>query len=218
MFEIYRDVAGFEGLYRVSTRGSVKSLARTAQRKDGRKQLVRERILKAPPDTPGYAQVDLHTTDGKTVKKKIHCLVAETFLLRPEGQLEINHKDEIKTNNHVNNLEWVTHKENLNHGTAQRANIARMKPVLQFTKDGKFVAQHVSINAAARAVGTEANYGIYSCCIGKQKTAYGFIFKFKEETSNEIQSKCKQQQNKSADHNKTNIRRPLFGGHVLCRN
>ena len=101
--EIWRDICGYEGLYKVSNFGRVKSL-----------HFGREKLLKAGVSNTGYANVSL--TKNKTKKNfHVHVLVAGAFLPNPEGKREVNHIDGDKTNNRVENLEWVTGSENTRH-------------------------------------------------------------------------------------------------------
>ena len=111
--EIWKDVVGFEGLYKVSNKGNVFSVGR----RDSRGRKCGGRILKPTRTRNGYLKVDLHN-NGKRKTKHIHRLVAETFIPNPESLPQINHIDEVKDNNNVENLEWCTSKDNINHGTS----------------------------------------------------------------------------------------------------
>lgn len=106
--EEWRPIQGYEGLYEVSDWGRVKSLGNDKSRK--------EKILKGKKNTYGYLHVQLRK-DGKGTWKYIHRLVAEAFLENPEHLEQVNHKDECKTNNCVENLEWCDRKYNMNYGT-----------------------------------------------------------------------------------------------------
>lgn len=112
MEELWRDIEGYEGLYQVSNFGRVKSF----DTKDKLDRIRKGRVLKGRKDKYGYIQVGLYK-QGVASKKKIHRLVAEAFISNPENKPEVNHIDEDKTNNIISNLEWVTAKANLNHGT-----------------------------------------------------------------------------------------------------
>ena len=111
--EVWKDVLGYEGLYRVSNKGNVYSVERkdTLGRKWGGVML-----RPSHNNTGGYLSVDLRK-NGTRKKKRVHRLVAEVFIPNANNYSEINHKDENKTNNHVENLEWCTSKYNINHGT-----------------------------------------------------------------------------------------------------
>lgn len=113
--EKWKDIQGYEGLYQVSNLGNVRSVDRII--KHYPKDYFQEgRVLKSALTKNGYPMVILvNHNDRKT--KMVHRLVAETFIDNPYNLPIINHKDEDKTNNRVNNLEWCTHKYNANYGT-----------------------------------------------------------------------------------------------------
>lgn len=120
MEEVWRDVQGYEGLYQVSNLGNVKSMEREITRtlKNGKIStfIKKEKVLKAPLDISGYPRVSLYK-DGKSNFVFVHRLVAQMFLDDVEltTEMQVNHKDGIKNNNHVENLEWCTRSENLKH-------------------------------------------------------------------------------------------------------
>lgn len=177
MSEEWGDVVGYEGRYQVSSMGRVKSLERTFIDKSGRKQTVKERILKPGMDRGGYLIVDL-CDGGKRKRFKVHRLVCQAFHDNPENKPYVNHIDENKTNNAASNLEWSTAKENCNHGTRnERVAKARSKPVEQWTKDGELVKIWQSTHEVQRQAGF--NQGNISLAAnGKYKQAYGFIWKY----------------------------------------
>lgn len=108
--EIWRahpDITGIE----VSSLGRVRSLDKVVPCRGNGTRFVKGRILKLASNGHGYLQVNVKI-DGKFINKSVHRLVAQTFIPNPENLPEINHKDCDKTNNSVDNLEWVTHKEN----------------------------------------------------------------------------------------------------------
>lgn len=113
--EIWKDCKHYEGLYQVSNYGRVKSLERDIVYKDGRKRHVKEHFLIQRVSYNGYLYVGL-SKYGKFKQEKVHRLVAMAFISNPDNKPHINHIDEDKQNNYVDNLEWVTSKENNNYG------------------------------------------------------------------------------------------------------
>lgn len=127
------------------------------------------RVLKGQKNSSGYMQVCL-CKNGKQKTFKVHRLVAEAFIPNPDNLLEINHRDEDKTNNTVENLEWCTRKYNNNYGTR----IKRVsKQVLQLRKDGSLVRVWPSTNEIQRQLHFDSGF-ISACCRGKYHTAYGY--------------------------------------------
>ena len=110
--EVWRDVVGFEGFYEVSNRGNVHSV----KRKDLRGRKIGGRTLKPAYDKDGYLKVILCKND-KRAYKRVHRLVAEMFIHNPNNYPEVNHRDEVKFNNNVENLEWCDTRYNSNYGT-----------------------------------------------------------------------------------------------------
>ena len=170
--EVWKDILGYEGHYQVSDKGRVKSL------KQGK-----EKILKPRKDKDGYLYVCL-CKNGEVKTCKIHRLVGQSFIPNPNNLPEINHRDEVKTNNSVENLEWCSSKYNMNYGTRVQRQSKKLtngklsKPVLQYTKDGKFIQEWKSTRDVERNLGYNQS-AISRCCLGKQKTSYSFIWKYK---------------------------------------
>ncbi|WP_333604075.1 NUMOD4 domain-containing protein [Lactobacillus acetotolerans] len=107
--EIWKPLPGVLGV-EVSTFGRVQTLDRTVPRKSGTYH-VKGRVLKPWDNGNGYLLVHI-PIDGKQAKKLVHRLVAQTFISDPDSLPEVNHKDNDRTNNHVNNLEFCTHEYN----------------------------------------------------------------------------------------------------------
>lgn len=162
-FEEFRDIEGYEGLYQVSNQGRVYSL-------------ITNKFLRLASDRKGYLLVGLHK-NGKTKTCRVHRLVANAFIPNPLHLPQINHISEIKSENHVSNLEWCDNKYNSTYGTKLEK---VSKKVLQFTKDNKFVAEYPSTREAARALGI-GHKEISRCCNGREhyNSAGGFVWKFK---------------------------------------
>jgi len=113
MKEIWKDIKGYEGYYQVSTLGRVKSLDRIVLAKDKRKINYKGKILKLLTARK-YISVSLNKS-GEFKSPSVHRIVAETFIDNPLLKQEVNHMDGNKYNNHVDNLEWCTRKENDDH-------------------------------------------------------------------------------------------------------
>ena len=103
MMEEWRAVPGYEGLYEVSNKGNVRNVRRNT-------------LLRLSKTNNGYIRISLCKNGIKT-GLTVHRLVAELFIPNPDNLPEVNHKDEDKTNNRVENLEWCDHKYNMNYGT-----------------------------------------------------------------------------------------------------
>ena len=158
-----RDIKGYEGLYAVTSCGKVWSYRR-------------QRFLKPNIAGNNYLYVTL-CKNGEHKHCRIHRLVLETY--NPvEGMenLQVNHLDENKNNNCINNLEWLTPKENINYGTGiERRKKTQSKPIYCVELDKTFE----SINVAARELGLNSG-GICSCCKGRLKSTGGYHFRYAE--------------------------------------
>lgn len=118
MKEIWKDCKGYEGKYQVSNLGRVWSIKR-------------QHYLTPNKHTKGYLQVTMMAKNGKMKMEYIHRLVAIAFIPNPNRLPQVNHKDEDKTNNCVDNLEWCNSKYNNNYGThTKRGPIARRIPII----------------------------------------------------------------------------------------
>lgn len=172
--EVWMKIEGYEGLYEVSNEGRVRSL--------NYRHTGEIRILKPAICYGGYLQVHL-CKDGKKKFFKVHRLVANAFIANTLNLPQVNHINEVKIDNRVENLEWCTCKDNINHGTHnQRANEAKTngklsKPVLQFTKNGEFVREWPSVMEVQRVLGFHCST-ISKCCRGERKSYKGFIWKY----------------------------------------
>lgn len=168
--EIWKPVAGYEGLYEVSNTGRVKSTPRCG---------TKGRILKQNVGARGYARVEL--SKGNRQKKHfVHRLVASAFIGPIPDGLQVNHIDENKLNNRADNLNFMTAKENINWGSGRKkCEAAHRKRVACFGCDGTIIAEYQSITEAARATGASLG-GISECCHGKREKLKGVIYKFVE--------------------------------------
>lgn len=185
--ECWRWIPGYEGWYQVSTRGRVRSVDRWVTDNTGRKYLIKGKILKPTRDKDGYLTVNLHR-DGKKRTFKIHRLVAMAWLDNPEGKPQVNHRDEDKTNNSVENLSFMTAKENVTWGTGiERATASKLNGKLSKSvqaidpKTGAVVKEFPSTMEAERN-GFNSSH-ISACCRGERrfKTHKGFAWRYKQE-------------------------------------
>lgn len=179
--EIWKPVKDFEGFYEVSNMGRVKSLSRTVQHKHSGKYTFKERILKPNPVKGGYHQVTLNK-NSKRYSKYIHVLVMQMFVGEKTKGYEVNHIDENVTNNKLENLEYLTPKENNNYGnrtikaTSKLLNGKKSKPVIGTSIDGKTKIEFPSMNEARRqGFGTHISDAIN----GKRNSSGGYTWKLK---------------------------------------
>ena len=162
MEEIWKDIKGYEGLYQVSNLGRVKSF-------HGRTE--KEKILQ-PNNKSKYSQL-LLVKDKKRKIAHVHRLVAEAFIPNTENKPQVNHKDENRKNNRVDNLEWCDCSYNIIYSQG--------KKVLQYDKDGNFIKEWDCMRDAERQLGINCT-NISACCRRKHKcrTAGGYIWRYKE--------------------------------------
>ena len=167
MTEIWKDVVGYEGLYKVSNFGNVLSLNYNGT---GKSKLLKQFYH------IGYRRVML-VKNGIKKKLLVHRLVAEAFIPNPNNYPCVNHKDENRGNNHVDNLEWCTYKYNSNYGTCIARRCSKYwKPVNCYDLHNNLVKSYKSITE------TENDGFIISavaqCCKGKRYTHKSHVFRF----------------------------------------
>ena len=171
MQEIWKDVIGYEGKYQISNLGNVKSLKSF--------DLNGKPIILKTHDVRGYVAVNLYQ-NNKIENALVHRLVAIHFIPNENNYKEVNHKDENKRNNCVDNLEWCTHKYNMNYATQRiRHGINTGNPINQFTLDGFHVATYYSAEFASKISGIDAS-SIIKCCRKKRKSAGGYKWEFND--------------------------------------
>lgn len=179
MEEIWKDIEGFEGLYQVSNWGRVYSLGGRTMGRMNNRYKNKPRIIKSYMRN-GYEHV-LLKKEGKQFHYKIHRLVAIAFIPNPNNYPFVNHKDENKLNNNVENLEWCTAKYNLNYGTHNdRMKMTKSrKPIAQFSLDGHLMAIYLSSREIERLLGI-AHGSIDNCCKKKYgyKSSHGYKWEY----------------------------------------
>lgn len=183
MQEVWKDIAGYEGYYQVSNTGVVKSLDRYVPHKTFGKKFVRGHIMATHINNAGYVTVNL-SKGNRYTSHDIHRLVALTFMPIPcSDGLEVNHKDENKKNNRLENLEWTTKAENNAWGTKITRQAEKIKvPVVQYTLDGKLVKVWPSAIDAERAISGKVTGAVSHNIKGSTKSAFGYLWKTKEVT------------------------------------
>lgn len=160
---------------------SVSTFGRVRRDRDGK-------ILKPQLNIKwGYNYIDLRNYNNKSIR--LARLIALTFIPNPENKPQVDHINGIKTDDRVENLRWCTRKENMQNentklkmrsrGYVEHPN-ARI-PILQYTKDGEFVKEWDSATTFSKTIGKDANSNIIKCIKGKQKIAYGYKWKYKND-------------------------------------
>jgi len=177
--EEWRDVKGYEGLYAVSNHGRVVSLERLVNAKYG-KRTVPKKILRFGHNGHGYLAVSL-SKECSFVSTPVHKIVAEAFIgMRPSKDHQINHIDGDKTNNHADNLEWVTGAENIRHSVRLRT-FSKSKGVSVVDRNtNDLIKSCVSITEASEFTGVSV-FRVVKICNGKSHSLVGlknFNFKF----------------------------------------
>ena len=184
MEEIWKDIAGYEGLYQVSSLGRVKCLERIYYCGDKHSKRIQEEVIMSPTSVKGYIRLSL-SKEGKRSSYLIHRLVAETFIPIPSNlmhlcgtrRLQVNHKDENLLNNSVDNLEWCDASYNVNYGSRnkkvsfQNTNGKKSKPVLCVETGIIYPSQ----KEVERALGFPQ--GDISACCKRQGKSHGYTWK-----------------------------------------
>lgn len=172
MTEIWRDVVGYEGYYQVSNKKEVRSVDRYVTSKSGWTRLQKGKVLAQPLRGSDYPSVNL-CKNGIVEQKYVHYLVACAFPEicgeKVEGW-EVNHKNEVKTDNRPENLEWIPHIDNMNHGTRNKRAGDKLsgregmnKKTVVAYENGVKVKEFESVLTAAEYF--NLNEGTIRCCI-----------------------------------------------------
>lgn len=182
MEEIWKTIDDYPD-YMISSMGRVKGLDRKILNRWGNGyRLIKGKMLKQGLNR--YLTVSLNK-NGKTKTVTVHKLVAKHFIPNPNNLSEIDHINTDKTDNRVENLRWVTHRENQNNPVTKskmKLNKSKAKPILQFSLDGEFIKRWNSCSDVVRELGYNQG-SISACCCNVKSyfTAYGYKWGFEKD-------------------------------------
>jgi hypothetical protein len=213
MFEVWKDIPGYEGYYQASTTGTIRSVGRWVKVGEGRRYLP-GRMLKQHKDPKGYYRVSL-CKDGKSKVFKAHRLIALTFIPNPKNYPMINHKDEVPCHNWVHNIEWCDAAYNNSYGTAKQRQSAKLRgrplyhfrgeknfmygkhicrgdhpyarKVAQMDMDGNIIKIHGCLIDAGESVGVTGG-SIAHVCKGRMATCRGYKWAYLDEVQEKVNS------------------------------
>lgn len=165
--EIWEDIPGYEGLYKVSSTGKIWGLKSN-------------KILKPKTSKAGYFEVSL-SKNGKMKTYILHRIVAQVFVPNPDNKETVNHIDENKKNNNFDNLEWLSIKENNCYGSRSKKEYFILaqktrKPCYQYDLDGNLINSFPSQSQAAKETGLSLS-SISNCMRGKTSQVHGYVFR-----------------------------------------
>jgi len=167
--ELWKPIIGYEEKYMVSNYGNILSL--TYKRSD-------KSVLMSPSKTKkGYLRIKL-SKHNKSKTHSVHKLVALAFLPNTNSELIVNHKNGKRDDNRLDNLEWVTHQENVLHGFRELGRIpTTRKQVNQYSISGEFIKTWTSAQEIANSLNLN-RASIVGCCKNKRKTCNGYMWTY----------------------------------------
>lgn len=191
MNEIWKDIPGYAGRYQASTLGRIRSTDKNVIKRSGVSGFYKGKILKSFMSTGGYLYITIAEEPGKFRPRRLHRVIAETFIPNPLNLPQINHINEDKTDNRAENLEWCTGSYNSNYGhRAEKFALSMQnkpslsKEVNQYDLKGNYLNSFPSAAEAARFLNLNdktAACRIGQCCRHLFKTgnsAYGYLWEF----------------------------------------
>lgn len=179
----WRPFPGFEKICEVSDEGQVRSKTRDIVRRDGKPLHIEGRVLLQSLSNAGYMRIGIKA-NNKSYMKSVHRAVAQAFIPNPEGKREVNHKDGNKLNNHADNLEWVTPKENIAHAFATGLHTPNdMTAICEGNKKPVIVDESKyfpSVIEAAKYIGCRGS-AVSAVLKGRYKTTHGHTVQYAKE-------------------------------------
>lgn len=179
--ELWKDIKNYEGLYQVSNLGRVKSVKRDVVSKKGQIMRIEEKIKTLSNNGKGYLVATLYK-NGKSDRLYVHRLVCDAFIPNVNNHPCVNHKDENRQNNNVENLEWCTYSYNNTYNDIRKRilqtynkNAKNKKKVFQFTLDGEFIKEYSGCRVAERTTGLKS---IHHCLSGRYKQSGGYLWSY----------------------------------------
>ena len=171
--EIWKDIEGYEGLYQVSNLGRVKRMRFINKNTN----IEKERIKSQKIRKDGYLEVALYK-NGKGKYIQVHRLVAKSFIPNPKKLPQVNHIDGIKTNNIVENLEWVSISDNAIHSSRVLRN--NVRKINQYDLKGRYLATYSSITIAGE-INNIRESSIANVLAGRRNKTFGYKWKYADE-------------------------------------
>lgn len=176
--EIWKDVVGFENLYKISNYGRLKSLCSN----NNSKAYNKDKIRKVFPNGKNYLSCLIYKNFTK-YNRRIHRMVAQAFIPNPNNFPQVNHIDGNKWNNKIDNLEWCTNSENQIHVYKNNLEKPGLKrTVKQYDLNGNYIQTFEYISDATKKLNINCS-SIISVCKGKRKTAGGYIWKYADDNN-----------------------------------
>lgn len=171
----------YENLYEITKNGIIRRIAYDTNRIHNTYKNKLPMIIKQQPDKDGYMRITLRKNEKVNIIP-VHRLVARTFIPNPENKEQVNHKNGIKNDNRVENLEWVTSSENIRHridvlGVTLK-NKKGSKIVQQLDMEGNVITEYPSAKEAHRLTGFSQGH-ISEVCRGEKQSYKGFKWKYK---------------------------------------